>query len=77
MHVHAFVTENEWEGKEDRDRNMVGGIGRRNKRRRQKDDRRGMSDGDNEWEMQTVTRLSRSIVHEHPPAEMTGVRTCE
>lgn len=53
MHVHAFVTEKEWEGKEDRDRHGVGGIGigRRNKRRKQKDDRRGMSDGDNEWEI--------------------------
>lgn len=36
-----------------------------------------------EWVMETMsgkcklTRLSRSLVHEHPPAEMTGVRMCE
>lgn len=39
VHVHVFVTESEWERKEDRDQNKVGGIGRMNKSRRQMHDR--------------------------------------
>lgn len=38
---------------------------------------RGLNDEDNEWETQTLTCLSRTIVHAHPPAEMTRVHTCE
>lgn len=32
----------------------------------------GMNDGDNEWE-----RVTQTLAHAQPPAEMTGVRMCE
>lgn len=60
---------------EDRDGNGVGGIGTKEGGRRMTG--RGMNDGDDEWETQTVTRSSRTIVRARPPAKMTRVRTCE
>ena len=59
MHVHVFVTESEWERKEDRDQNKVGGIERMNERGGGggiRMTRRGMNDGDNEWETKTDPR---------------------
>lgn len=47
MHVHVFVTESEWEQKEERDQNKVGGIERMNEREGGKiTTKRGMNDGD-------------------------------
>lgn len=77
-HVHVFVSGNEWERKEKTEMEMGWeGLGEGTKEGGRRMTGRGMNDGDNEWEMQTVTRLSRTIVRPRLPAKMTGVRTCE
>lgn len=77
-HVHVFVSGNEWEGKDKTEMEMGWeGLGEGTKQGGRRMTGRGMNDGDNEWETQTVTRPSRTIVRARPPAKMTGVRTCE
>lgn len=39
MHVHVFVTESEWERKEERDQNKVGGIEKINTKKGRKSDK--------------------------------------
>lgn len=55
VHVHVFVTESEWERKEERDQNKVGGTERMDERGGERMTRRGMNDGDNEWKTHTHT----------------------
>lgn len=67
----------EWERKEKTEMEMGWeGLGEGTKEGGRRMTGRGMNDGD-EWETQTVTRSSRTIVRARPPATMTGVRTCE
>lgn len=60
VHVRVFVTESEWEGgreRKTRDQNVGWeGSGDGTKEGGERMTRRGLNDGDDEWEARTVTR---------------------
>lgn len=64
VHMHVFVTDREWERKEERDQNKVGGIERMKGKMGGGMTRKGMNDGDNKWKTHKKACIQRTHIRQ-------------